>query len=322
MLGSLVTRLRRPEYTGENRCLPCTVLNVGIASSGATLLGAWLVAAGYSTLALGVATGVLAVSLAAIWLRGYLVPGTPALTKRYLPASVLAAFGKTPESSPEGIAAGVGDSAGTGADAAPSGAATEADDGAAEGDAGAAAGAGEAGRTGEQPVDPEALLERAGAIEPCRGDDRCLTDDFEGAWRDEIDAIRADDDLGPWLDRFGLDDGEMTTKEVGNSFAVSVDGRRVGAWESRAAFHADLAAAALLADRLSGWTGLSARDRGQVCNGLRIFLERCPDCNSPVSFGTETVESCCTSRTVAAVTCDDCGARVFESPVDDEEVAA
>ncbi|ELZ27434.1 hypothetical protein C475_05930 [Halosimplex carlsbadense 2-9-1] len=320
MLGSLVTRLRRPEYTGENRCLPCTVLNVGIASVGATLLGAWFVAAGYSTAAVGVSTGVLAVSLAAIWLRGYLVPGTPALTKRYLPASVLAAFGKTPEASPEGIAAGVGDGAGGGTDA--SGAGAEADDDAAQGGAAAAASGGETNRMASEPVDPEALLERAGAIEPCRGDDRCLTANFEEAWRAEIDAIRADDDLGPWLDRFGLDDGEVTTKAVANAFAVSVDGRRVGSWESQAAFHADLAAATLLADRLPGWAGLSARDRGQVCNGLRIFLETCPDCDSPVSFGTETVESCCTSRTVAAVTCDDCGARVFESPVDDEEVAA
>ncbi|QLH80255.1 hypothetical protein [Halosimplex pelagicum] len=320
MLGSLVTRLRRPEYTGENRCLPCTVLNVGIASVGATLLGAWLVAAGYSTAAAGVATAVLAVSLLTIWLRGYLVPGTPTLTKRYLPAPVLAAFGKTPDGSPEGIAAGVDGDAGTDANA--SGATEEVGDGAAEGDTGAAASAGNGDRAEGEPVDPEALLERAGAIEPCRGDDRCLTDDFERAWRDEIDAIQAGDDLGPWLERFGLDDGEVTTKELGNSFAVSVDGRRVGSWESEAAFHADLAGAKLLGERLSGWGGLSARDRGQVCNGLRIFLETCPDCGSPVSFGTETVESCCTSRTVAAVTCDDCGARVFESPVDDEEVAA
>ncbi|WP_436928414.1 hypothetical protein [Halosimplex halobium] len=320
MLGSLVTRLRRPEYTGENRCLPCTVLNVGIASVGATMLGAWLVAAGYRTAAVAVATGVLAVSLAAIWLRGYLVPGTPTLTKRYLPASVLAAFGKAPESSPEGVAAGAGAGTDAVADAsgtAEAGGTTEGAETAppAEGGAGAAAEA-EAER-----VDPEALLERADAIEPCRGDDRCLTDDFERAWHAEIDAV-ASDGPGPWLGALGLDDGEVTTKELGNAFAVSVDGRRVGSWESEAAFHADLAGASLLADRLPEWESLSARGRGQVCNGLRIFLETCPGCGSPVSFGTETVESCCTSRTVAAVTCDDCGARVFESPVDDEEVAA
>ncbi|QLH75926.1 hypothetical protein HZS55_00785 [Halosimplex rubrum] len=316
MLGSLVTRLRRPEYTGENRCLPCTVLNVGIASAGATLLGAWLVAAGYETAAAGVATAVLVVSLATIWLRGYLVPGTPTLTKRHLPAPVLAAFGKTPDGSPEGIAAGVDAGGETGSAA---GGETAGPSDPAEATEGGAAGAAEAE---PERLDPEALLERAGAIEPCRGDDRCLTDDFERAWREEVDAVRDGDDLGAWLERFGLDDGEVTTKAVGNSFAVSVDGGRVGSWESRAAFHADLAGAALLGDRLPDWESLSARDRGQVCNGLRIFLETCPDCDSPVSFGTETVESCCTSRTVAAVTCDDCGARVFESPVDDGEVAA
>jgi len=304
MLGSLVTRLRRPEYTGENRCLPCTVLNVGIASVGATLVGAWLVAAGFPTAATGVATGALAVSLSAIWLRGYLVPGTPTLTRRYLPASVLAAFGKTPESSPEGITAG----ADGGADAA-------VDDGTDERDGPGAA-------DGEvEPVDPEALLERADAIEPCRGDDRCLTAAFERAWHGEIEAVAAADDLGPWLERFGLEDGEVTTKELGNSFAVSVDGRRVGSWESRPAFEADLAGAKLLGERIPEWASLSARERGQVCNGLRIFLETCPGCGEPVSFGTETVESCCTSRTVAAVTCDGCGARVFESPVDDEVAA-
>jgi len=313
MLGSLVTRLRRPEYTGENRCLPCTVLNVGIASVGATLLGAWLVAAGYPTVAVGVATGALVVSLAAIWLRGYLVPGTPTLTKRYLPAPVLAAFGKTPESSPEGIAAGAG---AEGEASAPDASGTDVSGSVADAEGGAAPAA-EA-----EPVDPEALLGRADAIEPCRGDDRCLTADFERAWHEEVEAVGAADDLGPWLERFGLDDGEVTTKDLGSSFAVSVDGRRVGSWESRPAFEADLAGAKLLGERLADWESLSARDRGQVCNGLRIFLETCPGCGEPVSFGTETVESCCTSRTVAAVTCDGCGARVFESPVEDEAAAA
>ncbi|MFC7196638.1 hypothetical protein ACFQL4_21660 [Halosimplex aquaticum] len=50
--GSPLDRLRRPEYTGENRCLPCTILNVAIASVGTTLLVAWLTAAGYPTVAL------------------------------------------------------------------------------------------------------------------------------------------------------------------------------------------------------------------------------------------------------------------------------
>ncbi|WP_436925802.1 hypothetical protein [Halosimplex amylolyticum] len=304
--GSPIDRLRRPEYTGANRCLPCTILNVAIASVATTLLVAWLTAAGYPAVGLWVGTALLVLSLAAIWLRGYLVPGTPTLTERYLPESVLAAFGKAPPDSPDGIAAGAGEG----------------------GSAGPAATAGEdstdATAAGEAPesLDVESVLERIDAIEPCRGDDRCLTDEFARAWGDETDAVRAAEDLTPWLERLGLEGGDVTTADHGGAFAVTVDGRRVGTWASRPAFEADLAAGSLLADRVAEWASLPAHARGQICNGLRIFLETCPGCGGPVSFGTETVESCCSSRTVAAVTCDDCDARVFESPVDEDQAAA
>lgn len=87
--SSLLERVRQPEYTGENRCLPCTIVNVCIAVGLSAVVG---------VLATPVAGGlVLAGSLAAIWLRGYLVPGTPELTKRYLPDSVLRLFGKAPD---------------------------------------------------------------------------------------------------------------------------------------------------------------------------------------------------------------------------------
>ena len=87
MAPRLVAALRRPEYTGENRCLPCTVLNVAI---GGVLA---LAAAVFST-ALGAVVAVGAALL--VYFRGYLVPGTPALTKRYLPRRVLRWFGKDP----------------------------------------------------------------------------------------------------------------------------------------------------------------------------------------------------------------------------------
>ena len=86
-------RLRKPEYTGRNRCVPCTVVNVALA----VVLTA-LVAIESRTLAVGVGVG----SLVLIYLRGYLVPGTPALTKRYLPARVLAWFDKQPMTATDG----------------------------------------------------------------------------------------------------------------------------------------------------------------------------------------------------------------------------
>ncbi|MEM4782228.1 MAG: hypothetical protein QXG03_11805 [Halalkalicoccus sp.] len=79
--------LRRPEYTGENRCIPCTAVNVAIAVAVSIP-----VAAGSGP----VGAALLAGCLLVIYLRGYLVPGTPELTKRYLPPAVLRLFGKEP----------------------------------------------------------------------------------------------------------------------------------------------------------------------------------------------------------------------------------
>ena len=83
----LSSRLRQLEHVGENRCVPCTVANVGIAAVVCSVLGLWTE---------GVGAVAFAACLAVICLRGYLVPGTPALTKRYLPDRVLRRFGKDP----------------------------------------------------------------------------------------------------------------------------------------------------------------------------------------------------------------------------------
>lgn len=80
-------RIRLPEYTGEQRCYPCTVVNLVIAAAVSLLIGLVSVPA---------AVGSFIVFVATIYLRGYLVPGTPTLTKRYLPDSVLRSFDKDP----------------------------------------------------------------------------------------------------------------------------------------------------------------------------------------------------------------------------------
>ena len=85
--GTVVGRLRQPEYTGENRCTPCTVANLAIVGAASLAVGALAPVAGAAVAAFGVV---------AIYLRGYLVPGTPALTKRYVPDRVLRRFDKQP----------------------------------------------------------------------------------------------------------------------------------------------------------------------------------------------------------------------------------
>jgi hypothetical protein len=85
---SVFDRLRQPAYTGENRCLPCTAVNLVVAA---------LLAAGVAALAsLPAGAAAFAALAAVVYLRGYLVPGTPALTARYLPRPVLRLFGKAP----------------------------------------------------------------------------------------------------------------------------------------------------------------------------------------------------------------------------------
>lgn len=87
----LIETLHQPAYTGENRCLPCTIVNLGIALGVSGLL---------VFVSPPVGLGVFLVSLGVIYLRGYLVPGTPELTKRYLPTAVLRWFGTHPEITP------------------------------------------------------------------------------------------------------------------------------------------------------------------------------------------------------------------------------
>lgn len=84
-LMTVIDNLHQPEYTGKNRCTPCTVVNVAIATIVSVLVAL------ASTL---LGAGVFALSLGIIYLRGYLVPGTPTLTKRYFPERVLRWFNK------------------------------------------------------------------------------------------------------------------------------------------------------------------------------------------------------------------------------------
>jgi hypothetical protein len=64
---SFVDRLRQPAYTGENRCIPCTITNVTIAGIGSTVI---------ATKSRKLGGAAFAASLGTIHLRGYLVPGT------------------------------------------------------------------------------------------------------------------------------------------------------------------------------------------------------------------------------------------------------
>ena len=272
-LGRLA-RLRRPEYTGENRCLPCTAVNVAVAVA----VAAALAVVGRP----GLAALALAASLAAIWLRGYLVPGTPELTKRYLPERVLRLFGK--------------------------------------------------GRKAAPPTDVDAesyLLSTEVLVETPDGADLAFAPWFASAWRAALDGMHldasvgaegddarsdsdVDADLAALASLADVDDDSLSLDWRGGTAFAFVGGERLGHWESRAAFLADVAADRVLTDRVDDWTGLPLATRSGVLGALRLFVEECPACEGHVSLEERVVESCCTSYDVIAGRCAACNARLFE----------
>lgn len=324
-----LNRFRQPEYTGENRCIPCTVANVVIGAVSSLVVGyAFAVTVGRFAWLVGAV--VFAGSLTAIWLRGYLVPGTPELTKRSFPDRVLRVFDKEPDlaSNPLGLdAEASGTTDGTTTEhrngAGPTAAAPE-DTVASGGDVDRdgdmdtdtdtdARGTDEA--ESEEEVDTEGLLLSAGIVKPCEmEDDLCLAEEFRDGWHERMQAVRDDsterEELAHELD---LDRDAVEIEEYGEAFVARDDeDQPIGQWASRAALVADIAATRELRNWIDGWEDLALGPRSQLISGLRIFLDRCPVCEDTVSVGTETVESCCRSHEVVAANCEGCDARLLE----------
>jgi hypothetical protein len=296
MISEIVEAVRRPEYTGENRCPPCTVVNLLLA----VLLGT---AVSRRSKPAGAVVGFVSVGL--IYLRGYLIPGTPELTKRYLPTAVLRWFGKEPE--PD-LATGLGTSPPP------------------MEESGASAG-GDGDEAVTAPEDLEAYFLDAGILELREdGSDLRLTEGFEGEWVEAIEStIETGIDTETAVGAFGFDDdpGEFELEETaGGAYALRFgsregDGPRYTAamWPSYAALVADVAASRRLGSWLEEWDGYDTETKGQLLGGLRMFLETCPTADGGVEMTEETVTSCCSSETVVAVVCEETGDRLFEQPI-------
>lgn len=299
MRTSIVEILRQPEYTGENRCEPCTVLNLVIA----TLLGSVL--ARKSKIGGGIAFGV---SIGLIYLRGYLVPGTPTLTKRYLPPEVLDWFGKESELD---VHSGLNAVETTTPNS--NAAKTLVEDG--RGD--------EKGETDGDTlsVAPEAHFLEHEIVEPCEStDDLCLSDTFQTAWSEEIDRIDTDEVSGEdAATAFGFDatDEDYEIEYYDDARVLRHEITVVGKWPSQAALVSDVTAARILQSWDSEWESYTPEEKGHLLTSLRLFLETCPTSDGEVVLGEETVESCCQSHEVIAATCTETNVRLFEYPAAD-----
>lgn len=280
---SLLGRLRQPEYTGDNRCLPCTLVNLLVAA---------LLAGAVALLSLPAAAGVFALSVLAIALRGYLVPGTPELTERYLPASVLRLFGKHP-------------TAGT----------TLEEEGEREESVGADPDDLEVfervERRRQESVEASEFLQDVGAIELCAdGKEFCLTDGFAERVAANSEARTVADDVEAIAAIFGVDPDEVTPLD--REYPAVEVGIQVRKWPSVAALTADVATDRALAEATDRWREVPPGQRREILESLRGFHERCPLCGGAVALGEEVLESCCGTHQVKTVACEGCERRLRE----------
>ncbi|WP_187347690.1 hypothetical protein [Haloplanus rubicundus] len=264
---TILHRYQNPAYTGSNRCVPCTITNVAIAA-----LGSLAVAAVAPPLGAVAFLG----ALLTIYLRGYLVPGTPAFTRRYFPDWLLAVFDK--------------------ADPTPSSA------------------------------DVEEMLVAAGVLHD-EATDLVLDPRFATAWAErmaDIDTERdglsdADADRLDAVELAALTDLDADALDIqryGDAVVANLDAERIGRWESRAAFVADVAAARELDDWVPRWRSIPLAARSELLGALRLFLERCPACDAALTLDHEVVRSCCRDRDVIAMSCSGCGSRLLEADFD------
>lgn len=263
-LPDAITRIKRPEYTGENRCLPCTTVNVVIAIG---------LAAGIATVSVPAGALSIGVFLGLIYLRGYLIPGTPTLTRRYLPDRVLEWFDKAePPARRSSIETADLD------DAVESLSAADVVHGRADGNG-----------LGLTPTFRKRWRERL-ASENAREGERENRGDVRIQNADDIEALVDADEV-----------------ERRSDATVELDGTRLLRWESEAALTADIAADRELRNRLEGWTALEPDDRRDVLTGLRLLGERCPACNGRLETRREGVEHCCRRpRDALETKCTDC----------------
>jgi hypothetical protein len=268
---SVVDSLRQPEYTGENRCGPCTAVNL--------LLAAGLSAVAWVLLAPWAAVGTFAAAAASIYLRGYLVPGTPTLTKRYLPAAVLRAFGKEPVSTH--TVRSVSDDAPSERWLLAAGA--------------LAAGDGDG-------------LETEGSD----GSSPTLAEPFAERWESALEAVPPGEPTEADLR------GALGTEDVSKhaDTGAVVDGSQSVRWLSAAAMRADVAASRVFAAGVEGFEAVPPDRRIGLFRDLRLFVNTCPDCGGEVELDERTVEPCCERpHTLLEARCSACGTSLADDAV-------
>lgn len=272
----MINKIKQPKYTGENRCIACTIVNVVIAFIFASIVAIFMFILASPYFAASVVVGVLTISFLAIWLRGYLIPNTPELTKQYLPASVLALFKGSRMTSSDRLNSKTIN-----------------------------------GEEIESILMNAEILEKCKY-----NDDLCLSESFTRSWNEKVNNINNKIDPDEAVSILGFDPTDTELEHHGNAIIAHSNGgdSAVGKWPSEAALRADIVSESILSKRIDNWNTYSPLVRGQVLHSLRLFFDKCPN-GEKAELKEEIVESCCSSQKVATIICEESGNRLFEQPI-------
>jgi hypothetical protein len=287
MLSSVRARLRRPEYTGENRCWPCTVVNAVVVVVVSGLVGLVSPPVGLVLFIVGAAL---------VALRGYVVPYTPRFAPRVVAALPHAErlFGGDHAHRADG---GRRSESLTGDDV--------------DGDALirrlAEAGVITADETGDLFLSDEVRRTWNAGMERLRD----VSDDELAESTASAAPFPASGRMeGDWVVVTREADGGDAEKADATEETMAGDaGDEV--WLSRAHAVADTAAVAAMGDRVDRLTA------AQAATPFRLFLDQCPVCGGDVE---ETVARECCGGTVGVydspetpiLACTDCGEPLYE----------
>jgi hypothetical protein len=297
---SLLDSLRRPEHTGENRCLPCTAVNSTLVLAAAGIVGRRWRPAG---------AAVLAVGAAAIALRGYVVPYTPQFAPRLvdrLPVDFKGGTGPSSDSFATVEIEDEADAADGVTDAAESEASTadpssDESDGLPDSDSLTALDA-----DGQEVMvtllDAGVIVDDGETVHPAG--------EFLDAWETAMADLRALDDgsLAATVADTAPFDGSGST----DGDWVVVEGDEQAIHLTRPVAIAETAAVQVMADY-----DVPAELRVEAAQPLRMFLETCPECGGLVEETNTDV--CCGGSagayggvTYEVLVCTDCEALVYE----------
>ncbi|UTF52369.1 hypothetical protein [Natronosalvus rutilus] len=294
-MATPLERVRRPEYTGENRCWPCTVTNVVLLVAAVGVLAL----RGRRRTAVGVATA----GVAGIGLRGYLVPYTPRLAPKLFARLPVDPFGHER-----------GSTTGSLADATGSGVTDETAETRPASTASSTASTDTSSDPSDDtPPDGEVVLTtllEAGVVD-LEAEDVVLDPGFHEDWRREMASLRYLDleALADVADEVTPPNVDTRTRQQWGRPVVILDpaeGAPVTLHQGVAI--AELAAARALEERVDDAV---ARAAGRP---LRSLLEECPLCGGEVTI---TRASCCGEATPVGKTpqeklvCPSCNVRFF-----------